>query len=40
MDVTAQAIAQTDWLIVVETPSLPELIQSWDLGAGESSVLT
>jgi hypothetical protein len=28
MDVTAQAIAQTDWLIVVE---------SWDLGAGESS---
>lgn len=39
-DVTSRAIAQTDWLIVVETPPVPELIQSWDLGLGESSVLT
>lgn len=39
-DVTAQAIALTDWLIVVETPPVSELIQSWDLGPGESAVLT
>lgn len=39
-DVTSQAIAQTDWLVVVETPPVPELIQSWDLGPGESAVLT
>ena len=39
-DVTFQALAQTDWLIVVETPPVPELIQSWDLGLGESAVLT
>lgn len=39
MDVSAQALAQTNWLIVVETPPVPELTQSWDLGAGESSVL-
>lgn len=39
-DVTALALAQTEWLVVVETPPVPELIQSWDLGAGESAVLT
>jgi predicted nucleic acid-binding protein len=39
MDLTAQAIANTSWLNIVETPPVPELIQSWDLGAGESSVL-
>lgn len=39
-DVTAQAIAQTNWLFVVETLPVPELIQSWDLGAGESAALT
>lgn len=39
-DVTSQAIAQTNWLVVVETPPVPELIQSWDLGPGESAVLT
>lgn len=39
-DVTSQAIAQTNWLVVVETSPVPELIQSWDLGAGESAVLT
>jgi predicted nucleic acid-binding protein len=37
---TAQAIAQTNWLVVVDTSPVPELIQSWDLGAGESAVLT
>lgn len=39
-DVTAQAIASTSWLVVVETPPVPAIIQNWDLGAGESAVLT
>jgi predicted nucleic acid-binding protein len=39
-DVTVQAIVNTPWLKIVETPPVPEIIQSWDLGAGESSVLT
>lgn len=39
-DVTAQALASTDWLITLETPPVPSIIQSWDLGAGESAVLT
>ena len=34
------SLALTDWLVVEETLPVPELIQSWDLGAGESSVLT
>ena len=39
-DVTAQALAKTDWLLVTKTPPIPNLIQSWDLGAGESAVLS
>jgi predicted nucleic acid-binding protein len=39
-DPTVQALAATSWLVVVETPPFPALIQSWDLGPGESSVLT
>jgi predicted nucleic acid-binding protein len=39
-DVTAVALLQTNWLVVVETPPVPTVIQSWDLGAGESAVLT
>ena len=39
-DVTAQALAQTEWLMIRETPPVPSLIQSWDLGAGESAVLS
>ena len=39
-DVTAQALSATDWLVVVKTPPVPTVIQSWDLGAGESAVLT
>lgn len=38
-DVTAQARRSTDWLVVVETPPVPTVIQNWDLGAGESTVL-
>ncbi|MEA5624665.1 DUF3368 domain-containing protein [Nostoc sp. UHCC 0251] len=39
-DPTVVILTQTNWLIVVETQPTPEIIQSWDLGKGESSVLT
>jgi predicted nucleic acid-binding protein len=39
IDITVQAIENTEWLVVVETPSIPIEIQVWDLGEGESSVL-
>jgi predicted nucleic acid-binding protein len=39
-DVTAVALKNTDWLVVRETPTVPAVIQSWDLGAGESAVVT
>ena len=38
-DVTAQAIRQTAWLVIVTPPPVPAIIQSWGLGDGESSVL-
>lgn len=38
-DVTAKALANTPWLISVPVTTVPPLIQSWDLGAGESAVL-
>lgn len=39
LDVTARLIETTDWLEVVATPNIPEIIQAWDLGRGESAVL-
>ena len=39
-DITATTIRQTDWLRVVETPTTLPIIQAWDLGRGESAVLT
>jgi len=39
-DVTALALTRTEWLVVVETPPVPEPIQSQNLGSGESAVLT
>jgi predicted nucleic acid-binding protein len=39
-DVTAVALNNTDWLVVQETPPVPNVIQTWDLGLGESAVLT
>lgn len=39
-DLTAQALSQTDWLVVRDTPPIPAVIQNWDLGAGESAVLS
>ena len=38
-DVTAKVLDSTPWLKIVEVPAIPALIQSWDLGPGESSVL-
>lgn len=38
-DLTVQALEQTVWLEIVETPPAPSLIQAWDLGPGETSVL-
>ena len=38
-DLTAQAIQNTAWVVLVEDPPIPGLIQAWDLGQGESSVL-
>lgn len=38
-DPTVQALATTTWLVITETPIIPDLIQSWDLGPGESAVL-
>ena len=39
-DVTALTLAATNWLVVTPMPPVPAVIQSWDLGAGESAVLT
>ncbi|WGV25356.1 DUF3368 domain-containing protein [Halotia branconii] len=39
-DVTAVALNSIDWLVVQETPPVPNVIQNWDLGIGESAVLT
>jgi predicted nucleic acid-binding protein len=39
-DPAAQAIASTRWLEVVATPEVPPAIQAWDLGPGESAVLS
>lgn len=38
-DVTARALLETAWLKTTVVEAVPVLIQSWDLGAGESSVL-
>ena len=38
-DPTVRALTNTPWLVRIETPPIPALIQSWDLGEGESSVL-
>ena len=38
-DPTVQAMEGTEWLRVVDDVPVPSLIQSWDLGPGESAVL-
>lgn len=39
-DPTAQALGNNKLLVILDVPLIPANIQSWDLGAGESSVLT
>ena len=39
-DPAAQALASTHWLRVMEVPEAPPVIQAWDLGPGESAVLS
>ena len=38
-DITAQAPQNMAWIVCVEDPPIPPLIQAWDLGEGESAVL-
>jgi len=39
-DVSVRAIAAAEWLQVVDVPTPDPLIQAWDLGKGETAVLT
>jgi predicted nucleic acid-binding protein len=39
-DPAARVIVSTPWLEVVVTPPIPPAIQAWDLGPGESAVLS
>lgn len=38
-DPAARALETVPWLTIVEAPPVPVVVQAWDLGAGESSVL-
>src|SRR5215208_962204 len=38
-DPAAQTLANTSWLVVTQTPTVPPQIQAWGLGPGESAVL-
>jgi predicted nucleic acid-binding protein len=38
-DPTVQAMKTSGWLTLVQSPSIPPSIASWDLGPGESAVL-
>lgn len=38
-DITAKALETTQWLKIIQVPVIPGIIQSWDLGPGESAVL-
>lgn len=39
-DPAARALASLGWVIAVDAPEIPAVIQSWDLGPGESAVLS
>jgi len=39
-DPTAKEIRKADWLNVVDAETAPSIIERWDLGRGETSVLT
>jgi len=38
-DPAARALETMPWVTIVEAPPVPAVVQAWDLGAGESSVL-
>jgi predicted nucleic acid-binding protein len=38
-DPAVAALASNPWLVVLETPPVPPIIQAWDIGPGESAVL-
>jgi predicted nucleic acid-binding protein len=38
-DAAVRALESTPWLTVVDSPPVPAVIQAWDLGGGEASVL-
>jgi predicted nucleic acid-binding protein len=38
-DITVQALQNTAWIVRIDDPSIPRVIQTWDLGEGESAVL-
>ena len=39
-DVTARALRDNAWLQVRDTPAIPDSLRVWDLGEGESAVLS
>lgn len=39
-DPTAMAAKQLHWLVVVDSGPAPAILERWDLGSGETSVLT
>ena len=39
-DPTAIAVSQLSWLVVVDSGPAPAIVERWDLGSGETSVLT
>jgi predicted nucleic acid-binding protein len=39
IDITVQALQNTAWVVCIDDPPIPKVIQSWDLGEGESAVL-
>lgn len=39
-DPVVRALSATPWLKVVEAPPVPASVQAWNLGAGESAVLS
>ena len=38
-DVSAQALQNNTWIIRIEDPPIPRIIQAWDRGEGESAVI-
>lgn len=39
-DAAAVAVKRLDWLVLVDSGTAPAIIERWDLGSGETSVLT